>query len=125
MTMTNETLDNAMKCPGVPLPAGAFSGCSGGTDCPICKGQKDWLHRLAERVLSAEHVVEESARTYQWFEHDNLFVLDLDGAYQFYVTKYYKDDGSTEEAMRAEERRLRDKKVLRPVDRVLMPGEQP
>jgi len=27
-------------CPGIKLPDGNYSGCEGGTDCPVCKGNK-------------------------------------------------------------------------------------
>lgn len=27
------------KCPGIPLDDGRHSGCEGGGDCPVCKGQ--------------------------------------------------------------------------------------
>jgi NTP pyrophosphatase (non-canonical NTP hydrolase) len=116
--------EDAMQCPGTPLLGRTFSGCNGSADCPVCKGEENWLFRLAERALTAERKVKESARTYQWVELDSCYVLHIDVTRRYEVPKYSADDGSTEEALHERVQRLRDNGVLRPIDRVLMPREK-
>lgn len=45
------THGSKIPCPGIPLDDGAFSGCAGGDDCPVCGGNLDWLTKLIDAHL--------------------------------------------------------------------------
>lgn len=51
-----------LRCPGIPLDGGGYSGCGGGADCPVCLGRPvdgieasevDDLHRTVTRIVDA------------------------------------------------------------------------
>lgn len=64
-----------LPCPGIPLHDGAFSGCSGGQDCPVCEGKEDWLFRLAERAIAKDAATEQHVKP-DGGEVDKLTAID-------------------------------------------------
>lgn len=40
----------AWVCPGIEIESGAYSGCGGGDDCPVCCGVRGWAEGARRMV---------------------------------------------------------------------------
>jgi hypothetical protein len=51
-------MNNDWPCPGIQIEPGSYSGCSGGSDCPTCRGELVLATTAASLIAIKTHKVE-------------------------------------------------------------------